>query len=144
MVSHVLVDRVGLRFDEIRAGNDIYFSLTSGYFAKSIEAVDAVTYMATVNRGSLTRRRDYEVTKARLYSLLHCNQFLKKHGYGRRQHSVMFALAESRNYGIGKTCEFVGMIIKYRQNPFVGWRRWLKTMKKNHQDDKAQAKYILK
>lgn len=144
MVSHELVDREGLKYDEIRAGNDIYFSLTSGYLAQKITAVDAVTYIASVNRGSLTKRRDYEVIKARLYSKLHCNQFLNEHGHTGRQQSVMFALAESRHYGIKAMLEFVKMIVKFRQNPFVGWRNWIGTAKRNSKVDKRESKYIVK
>ena len=144
MVSHALVDREKLKYDEIRAGNDIYFSLTSGFYAKQIDAVDEVTYIATVNRGSLTRRRDYEVTKARLYSKLHCNQFLRNHGLSQYQHSVMFALAESRHYGMIESLEFIWMIIKYRQNPFIGCSRWFKTFKRTKKSDTDQAKYIVK
>ena len=144
MVSHALVDRERLRYDEIRAGNDIYFSLTSGYFAKKIEAVDAVTYIASVNRGSLTKRRDYEVTKARLYSKLHCNEFMRKHGLSKYQHSIMFALAESKNFGLSKTWEFMKMVIRFRQNPFVGCGRWFRTMKNNKEKDIIESKYIVK
>ena len=144
MVSRELVDREHLKFDEIRAGNDIYFSLTSGYFAHKVEAVDIITYIASVNRGSLTRRRDYEVIKARLYSKLHCNAFLRKHGLSKYQHSIMFALAESRNYGIGKTWEFIKMIINFRQNPFIGCGRWLSTAKQDKKTNQKEAKYIVR
>lgn len=144
MVSHALVDRESLRYDEIRAGNDIYFSLTAGFYAKKIDAVDVVTYVATVNRGSLTRRRDYEVIKARLYSKLHCNQFLREKGLSKYQFSVMFALAESRHYGIRKTWEFIRMIIKFHQNPFVGWQNWLETIKKEKYNNTKESKYIVK
>ena len=143
MVSHELVDRENLRYDEIRAGNDIYFSLTSGFLAHKIEAVDAITYIATINRGSLTKRRDYEVIKARLYSKLHCNQFLRTHGLSKYQHSVMFALAESRHFGIGKTLEFIKMIWKFRQNPFIGFTRWSGTKKRNEKKDELDSKYIV-
>ena len=144
MVSHALVERESLKYDEIRAGNDMFFSITSGYFAKSIEAVDAITYIATVNRGSLTRRRDYEVIKSRLYCRLHCNDFLRKHGYRKFQHSVMFAIAESRQYGFAKTWEFIKMIMKFKQNPFVGCFRWIQTAKKKKIDNKQESKYIVK
>lgn len=144
MVSHELVDREGLRYDEIRAGNDIYFSLTSGYFAKKIDAIDTVTYIATVNRGSLTKRRDYDVIKARLYSKLHCNQFLREHGFPERQHSVMFALAESRHFGFSKMWEFICMLAKFHQNPFVGWRHWRTAVVKNKKTDSRDKKYIVK
>lgn len=142
MVSHDLVKRHNLRYDEIRAGNDIYFSTLSGFYAKGIEAVDFVSYIATVSRGSLTQRRDYEVIKARLYSILHCNQFLKSVGKQKYQHSVMFAVAESRNYGIVACLEFIGMIIKFRQNPFIHCSRWFNTFLRNRKADKQNSKYI--
>lgn len=144
MVSHNLVDRESLRYDEIRAGNDIYFSLTSGFFARKITAVDKITYIATVNRGSLTRSRDYNVTKARLYSLLHCNQFLREHGFPRYQHSIMFAIAECRHYGIEKISEFLNMIVRFHQSPFIGWRNWLRTFITGVKRERKEKKYITK
>ena len=143
MVSHALVDREDLRYDEIRASNDSFFSLTSGYYAKKITAVNAVTYIATVNHGSLTRTFDYEVIKARLYAELHCNQFKKEHGLRNRQGSVMFYLYESRRYGISKMWEFLCMIAKYRQNPFVGWRHWISAFVTLGKAKKKEAKYIV-
>ena len=112
--------------------------------AKKIEAVDTITYIATVNRGSLTKRRDYEVIKARLYSKLHCNEFLRKHGCANKQHSVMFALAESRHYGISKMFEFVKLIIKFHQNPFIGWKNWIHTSKNKTIANAKDSKYIIK
>lgn len=144
MVSHDLVDRERLRYDEIRAGNDIYFSLTSGFFARKITAVDKITYIATVNRGSLTRSRDYNVTKARLYSKLHCNQFLREHGLPQYQHSIMFAIAECRHYGVAKMLEFVKMIVKFHQNPFIGWRNWCRSYVLEKKEVKRERKYITK
>lgn len=139
MVSRELVERHNLRYDEIRAGNDMYFSFVSGYYAKKIEAVDFISYIATVSKGTLTKRRDYKVIKARLYSKLHCNKFFREHGHSNRQHSVMFALYESRHYGIKAFFEFCGMINKFRQNPFIGCRNWFQTLKtelKTSKDDK--------
>lgn len=144
MVRRSLIDRHSLRFDEIRAGNDIYFSLTSGYYAQKVEAVDFVSYIATVSKGSLTKRRDYEVIKSRLYSKLHCNQFLKQHGYSERQHSVMFAIAESRHFGMKSFFEFVGMIRKFGQNPFIGYRNWSSTFRRKINNDKKDARYLVR
>lgn len=144
MVSHALVDRENLRFDEIRACNDIYFSLTSGYFAKTIQADDITTYIVTVNRGSLTQRRDYEVIKARLYGKLHCNQFLKDHGLAHRQRSVMYFLSESRHFGIRSFLDMLGMIITARQNPFVGWKRWGNTAGNIKKLEKKNKQYVVR
>lgn len=139
MVSRELVQRHNLKFDEIRAGNDIYFSITSGYYANKIDAVDYISYIATVSKGSLTRRIDYDVIKSRLFAMLHCNLFLKERGYHNRQFSVAFALYETRHLGLKAFLEFSGMIIRFRQNPFIGCRNWLKTLKRvssDHRDDR--------
>lgn len=144
MVSHALVDRENLRFDEIRACNDIYFSLSSGYFAKTIIADDNITYIVTVNRGSLTQRRDYEVIRARLYGKLHCNQFLKEHGLAHRQRSVMYFLSESRHFGIRSFFDMLGMIIKARQNPFVGWKRWMMTAGNIKKLEQKNEQYLVR
>src|SRR5699024_3202309 len=52
MVSSKLIKRHNLRYDEVVASNDVYFSLLSGYYAEKIDAVDKITYIATVSRGS--------------------------------------------------------------------------------------------
>lgn len=144
MISHEMVRREGLSYDEIRACNDIFFSLTSGYYAKSIEADDRVTYIVTVNHGSLTQHRDYEVMKARLTGKLHCNRFLKEHGLGNRQRSIMFAFSEARHFGIRPFFEMLGMIIRAHQNPFVGIARWGRTAEVSKQRDESHSKYIVK
>lgn len=142
MISHELVDRYNIRFDEICAGNDMFFSLVTGFYAKSVMAEDVVTYIVTVNRGSLTQRRDYEAIKARLYSKLHCNSFLKQQKLGKYQYSVMFALYESRKYGFLKTIEFIKMIIMWHQNPFVGINNWIQTYFKKRREEEKEVKYI--
>lgn len=144
MISHTLVDRENLRFDEIKASNDVYFSITSGYYARKIEVEDKVTYIASVNRGSLTKRRDHEVIKARLYATLHCNQFKKEHGLGRYQASIMTYIFESRRFGLKKSYEFIRMVFRYRQNPFVGWKRWIVTLNNRRKKDAKEEKYIVK
>lgn len=144
MVSHDLVNRYNIRYDEIRAGNDAYFSLLTGYYAQKIAVVDKITYIATVNRGSLTKRLDYEVVRSRLYSKLHCNEFLREKGFSNQQHSVMYALVESRRFGLSKTWEFICMIVKFHQNPFVGIRNWGRTLFKKSRNRKKDDKYIIK
>ena len=141
MVSHGLVDRHQLRFDEVRASNDIYFSLLSGYYAKKIEAVNRITYIATVNRGSLTQRRDFEVVRARLFARMKCNRFLREHGLHSQQGSVMVYFYEARRYGFRQQLALWRMVFKYRQNPFLGWRSWSKSLGIIRNKDKRESKY---
>lgn len=143
MIKRSFINQNHLLFDEIRAGNDIYFSTVAGFLAKRIGVVNKTVYVVSVSKGSLTQRRDYEVIRARLISKLHCNQFLKAHNLGKRQHSVMFAIAESRHLGIKSTFEFVSLIFKYKQNPFIHFTRWFKTAKINKRDNKKNSRYIV-
>ena len=143
MVSHELVDRYALRYDEIRASNDIYFSITSGYYANAIEAVDAITYIATVNRGSLTTRKDFDVIHARLYAALHCNQFLKNNKLPKEQLSIMRYLYEARAFPLAQKWDLIKMVISFKQNPFVGCTRWVRSFFELRKREKKDDKYII-
>lgn len=144
MVLREFVMREGLRFDEIRACNDLYFSLASGYYARSIEADDRTTYIVTVNHGSLTQHRDYEVIMSRLIGKIHCNKFLKSHGYKNQQRSVMSYISEARHYGIKAFFSMIWIVMKERQNPFVGWRRWKNTAVDKRNKEKRDERYLIR
>ena len=144
MVSHELVDRCSLRYDEIRANNDVFFSLTSGHYAKSIEAVDSITYIATVNRGSLTKRRDFEAIRARLFANLHCNLFIRQNKIYKQQKSIMHELYEARYFSLPQKWELIKMILQFKQNPLVGWNRWLNSLSKVRERDRKEEKYIVR
>ena len=144
MVSHALVDREGLRYDEVRASNDAFFSLTTGLFAKKIMAIDRITYIATVNHGSLTKRIDYEVIKARYIVALRCNRFKKDNNLRKYQESIMYYLYECRHFGLSKIFEFIGLLIKYKQNPLIGWKRWGTTRKRRINNEAKEKEYIIR
>lgn len=144
MVSHDLVDRHSLRFDEVVASNDMFFSMLSGYYAKSIKAVDRVTYIATVNRGSLTRRKDFAVSFSRFHVTLRYNRFLRKHGLSSYQKSIMLRYKETCSHGLKAIGKATILLIKYRQNPLVGCSRWPKSYKKNKQQSVREKSYITK
>lgn len=100
MVSSKLVKRYNLRYDEVPASNDIYFSMLSGFYARGIDATDSVTYIATVSRGSLTKQRNLRVIESRYRVCLRCNKFLRENGLGAYQNSVMYYLKYSISFGL--------------------------------------------
>ena len=144
MVSHDLIERQNLRFDEVVASNDKFFSMLTGYYAKSITAVDKVTYIATVNRGSLTRRRDYAVSLSRFKVVLRCNQFLRKHGLSRYQGSIMLRYKEVCSHGLKAAYKATYLLCLYKQNPFIGYSRWINSYKGKRQLDAQESQYISK
>ena len=139
MVSHALVDRHRLRFDEVPACNDKFFSMLCGYYAKTIAAVDAVVYMVTVTQGSLTQRTEFTVVYSRLLVNLRFNQFLRQHHLSAYQSSVMNWLllsAKARPWAIPK---LLWDLFRYRQSPFIGSSNWLNTLR-NYRRNNEQAK----
>jgi len=144
MVSHELVNRHHLRYDEVVASNDKYFSMLIGYYAKSITAVDRITYIATVNRGSLTRRRDYDVDLSRFKVVLRYNKFLRTHGLSKYQDSIMLRYKDICSHGFRAVCKASYLLCKFHQNPFIGYSRWFKSYKKKKRLDVQERQYITK
>ena len=142
MVKHSFVEEHAIRYDEVMANNDDYFALLAGYYAKNVDAVDKAVYYYAVSTGSIMRRRSKEVMKTRLEVILRCNKFKKEHGLGNYQGSVAYFFSEARKYGFGTVMEFAGMLIKYRQNPFIGWRNWIGTAKRIRAKEQKDKKYI--
>ena len=142
MVKKSFVDKHHIRYDEVVANNDDYFALLSGYFAKTVEAVDKIVYYYSVTNGSIMCRREKEVMKARLEVILRCNKFKKEHGLGKYQGSVAYFFAEASKSGFKTVLEFLFLIIKYRQNPFIGWLNWVGTKKLIKENEQKDKKYI--
>lgn len=144
MVRHDMVKKYRLKYDEVTASNDMYFSMLCGYYAKKIEAVDYITYIATVSRGSLTKRRDYAVISARYYVNLRYNSFLKKHGYPQYQRSILNYALMLCKMGLRTSFETIKLLFVYHQNPFIGYRNWIRSYILNCKKEKAEKKYIVK
>ena len=127
MVRKELVDRHHLLYDEVVAGNDRYFSVLSGYYAKKIEAEDTVVYIATVTAGSLTQRQEYKVMYSRLDVLVRCNYFLRQHHLAKYQLSVMNWTLHTLKARPTSAFRIIHLFLRYRQSPFIGISGWLKT-----------------
>ncbi len=144
MVRREMVEKHNLRYDEVRANNDDYFALLVGYYAKKILAYDSLVYVYVASTGSIMHRRSEEVMRTRLEVILRCNEFKKKHGLAAYQGSIAYFMSESLKYGPKTFFKFVGLLLKYRQNPFIGWKNWIKTSKRIKQTEKKDKKYITK
>ena len=142
MVRASFVHDNGFKFDEVIANSDDYFAMLVGLNAKTIEASRDVVYIYTVARGSLTKRRCFNVIKARLEVILRKNQYLKRHGLSHKQASIMYLYYLSAKNGLSSFIKATILIIKYKQNPFIGCSRWLKTYTNKSRVDIQDKKYI--
>ena len=143
MVKRTFVEQYHLRFDEVRASNDVYFSTTAGYFASSIAADEKEVYVATVSQGTLTKRRTYDVSNARYLVTLKRNKFLREHGLAQYQTSVLVFFFQAKQWGFSVFIKMVKNLFEYRQNPFTGWHKWLSHYKTYSKFTKTEEKYFV-
>lgn len=144
MVRKDFVDENNIRYDEVVANNDDYFALLAGYYAKHIEAIDKIVYSYAVTRGSIMRRRSYDVIKTRYEVILRCNKFKREHNLSEYQSSIMYFFSEVKNYGVKGILEFICLLFKYKQNPLIGMSNWYKTYLRRKAIDKKEKDYIIK
>ena len=129
MVSHAMVDRHGLRYDEGIAADDKYFCMQCGYHAQKVEADLQVVYIATVTHGSQTQTLNDTVMYTRLEVNLRCNQFLRSHGLAAYQFSILNFFLLTLKARPMLLPRLMCLLVRYRQNPLVGASRWIKTAK---------------
>lgn len=77
MVRHDLIERNKIRFQEVKASNDVWYSTMVGYYAKQIEVSDIHVYVRTVRQGSLQYSLNAESLLARIQVGYKVNRFLK-------------------------------------------------------------------
>ena len=130
MIRHSLVTRQNIVFDEVKASNDIMFSLQVGYYAKNIFVSTDLIYCITLRNGSLTQTPSLENLTARIDVVCRYNTFIKKHKIPYQQLSLMhFLFLIYSQYGIGPTLRLFFYSIKKGNNPFNGASRWYNTYK---------------
>lgn len=80
MISHALITKYNVRFDETKAANDVMFSTYSGHYAKSIAVSPAAIYCATERENSLWYGMQLDSLMARIEVSCRYNRFMKKLG----------------------------------------------------------------
>ena len=125
-----------IQYDEIRYGNDCFFSTATGCVAKKILPVNYPLYVVTVRDGSLTasfgKKPNELVTRA--WAAIHCQSIINKNGYRyKNNYSAMLAsmviykdyrnclrlLHILPNYSLSKRKVFAGMIKNAKRHAAV-------------------------
>ena len=82
LIRRDMIEKHGIRFHEVKWGNDIFFSAQVACFAKSIRVCDDIIYVMTVRKGSLTS--DFcgtrEEALTRLQESIACDKLFKQYG----------------------------------------------------------------
>lgn len=117
-----------IKFEEIHAGNDVMFSVMSGYYAKKIIVTNNIIYCATVTRSSLTNQITKENFLDRFGAKIRLNDFLVEHNV-RPIASLASSLLMSIKYGL-KCFIYVLKVTISHGYLFVGKDRWCNTIRR--------------
>lgn len=131
-------------FDEIIASNDVLFSIKLGYFFKKIMVSEEVIYCATTSKGSLTQTKTEEIFDARFLTILKVNKFLREKKEGEFQYSCAKFILGSFDYGPKKFLEVIKLSIAYKNNIFIGYKKWIFTYFLRKKIEFKEKEYVLK
>ena len=79
-VKRKLIEEHNIKFDETKVGNDAWFSLLVGFYAKSIEIDYSKMYNWMVRSGSITSNKGKEALMIHLKLAYRLNKFKEEHG----------------------------------------------------------------
>lgn len=144
MVKAELVEKYNIRYDEVPASNDVMFALKVGLKASSVGADARETYIATINRGSITRTQSLANIESVFYVLERYNKMLRENGYPDRR-SEMSCIFRSAKYGAGPFFKLFFTALK-SGNLFNGWKNWTRTLIRSNfsKKNKENSKYMVK
>jgi glycosyltransferase involved in cell wall biosynthesis len=145
MIKIDFVNRENIRFEEISAGNDVWFSLLAGHSANSINAINQIIYCVTRNKGGITSTLNIESLTTRYIVILRYNEFLRKKNVEQCQSSIIPFLYRSLKYfGIISFFRFLKLAIHYKNNPFLGIGNSLYVFFFLYRERIKKARYIVK
>lgn len=130
MIRGSLIAENSILFEDIKAGNDIFFSIESGFYAKKVIACSKIVYCITYLEGSITTIKDIEYLKSGYLATIRTNKFLKTHGLHKYQHPIIFRILKARKYGWKNVFDFIKIAAQNRVSIFIGWKRFYGWMKR--------------
>lgn len=120
-----------IRFEETHAANDVMFSLLTGHYANSVNAIATPVYCATTRKGSLTMNTSLAHLTDRIDVCIRYNKFVRKQGLYKYQKSIMYYIYLScKQYGLIAALRLFFHSIALGNNPFIGITRWISTIKR--------------
>ena len=143
MVRRELVEREKIRFEEVIAGNNLMFSIRTGYYASSVGVCNQEIYCSTIRKGNLSHTLHRDILTSKYLAQLHCNEFFRKHNKHHYQGSIMYYIFSSCKYGIGTFFQFVQWAFVYKSNLFRGINRWFFTYISMKRKQRKNKKYFV-
>lgn len=130
LIRRTMVVDNNIKFDEVLYSNDVMFSVKTGWYANTILVDETKIYVVTISKGSLTNRINLNNFMSRYDVYLRHNSFVKSIHRPQYQMSTMYYYLNIMRYGIVPWWKATKMMIKYKNNPFIGIKNWIGTILK--------------
>lgn len=123
MIKTSLVKAHNIQFAEIIGGDDVEFSVKTGYLANKIIADESVVYCVTEGDSHITSIRTIEYLKSLYLTHIRINQFLCEHGESKHQTLLVFFFLKSLRYGCKNPFLFYKLAKEQGVSIFAGWKQ---------------------
>lgn len=107
-----------IRFAEVIAGNDMWFSCRCGVLAKRFEICDVVLYTVTIRDGSIVNTIKPEYFLSRFDETIRVNNMLRQNKLHAYQYSVLYFVSNAHKFGV--KAHVAKEIIRNRSNILIG------------------------
>lgn len=119
MIKKTLVDSHRIEFDETPVANDSFFSLKSGYYAKSVVIDKTPIYKWYAKRnGSITSKANKESALHHFQCSIRRNAFMYDHNVGRYHDNVFFGIPNLIRNGFSKK-ETIKMVVSNSKKKYI-------------------------
>jgi len=142
LIRRDIISSNNIYFDEIPAGNDMYFSIALANKSQNITVCNNILYNITVSKGSITTTLNKTTFDSRFKAAIKCNKFLRKIKKSQYQQSLLYFIGKAYQFGFLYNAQVILMIIKTRSNPFIGFSKIFKT--KEVLQDRENSSYVIK
>ncbi len=107
-----------IQFEEIKASNDVMFSVQAGHFANKIQVDNRVIYCVTQSQTSLTNSLTEQMFDIRFKALLRVNAFLQSQNSSQHQLKMLVFVVRSLKFGFLKFTSTTYTILKNKHPIF--------------------------
>lgn len=119
MIKKTLVDSHRIEFDETPVANDSFFSLKTGYYAKTVIVDKTPVYKWFVKRsGSITSQTSKELALHHYQCSLRRNAFMYSHNIGRYHDNLLLSVPNLIRNGLPKT-KTIKMVVSNSKKKYI-------------------------
>ena len=119
LVKRELIEQHHIRFDEVKWGEDVYFAIQIGYYAKTIKVSGTIGYAVTSRTGQITEKmfQTAKEFRVRMEGNLKCDNLLKsRYGPNVRTKQILDYVCRERGF-----CRCAWFCIANVSHPRVFW-----------------------